>query len=185
VNIGINPKNEKKNGSSFIIVIFPNLLFFIVLGIIIFLFFLFDLPWILFSGNDVTYPWRLIELIIGSLLMIGGLYFFTWGLTTITRERASGKEIGHSDENSTLISDGAFALCRHPITLGFIFLMPGISFIFDFIPLMLMTPFYTPLLISLLFYEEKELIQRFGERYKNYKDNVPLLIPRIKKSNSL
>lgn len=146
---------------------------------------LFELPWILFPGNDVTYPWRLIELIIGTLLMIGGLYFFTWGLTTITRERASGKEIGQSIEVSTLILDGAFGICRHPITLGFIFLMPGISFIFDFIPLMLMTPFYTPLLISLLFYEEKELVQRFGESYKSYKEKVPLLIPRIKKSNSL
>jgi protein-S-isoprenylcysteine O-methyltransferase Ste14 len=185
VIISIISKNEKKKRSSFIIVILPNLLFFIDLGIIIILFFLFELPWILFSGKDVLYPLRLIELIVGTLLMIGGFYFFTWGLTTITRERASGKEINQSIDNSTLISDGAFALCRHPITLGFIFLMPGISFIFDFIPLMLMTPFYTPLLIFLLFYEEKELIQRFGASYKNYQDSVPLLIPRIKKSNSL
>jgi protein-S-isoprenylcysteine O-methyltransferase Ste14 len=185
VNIVSTLKKEIKKGSSFIIVILPNLLFFIVLGIILFLFFLFELPWILLPGNDVLYPWRLIELIAGTLLLIVGLYFFTWGLTTISRKRASGKEIGKSIDKSTLISDGAFAICRHPITLGFIFLMPGISFIFDFIPLMLMTPFYTPLLISLLFYEEKELIQRFGEGYRNYKGKVPLLIPRIKKSDSL
>lgn len=180
-----NSTNEIKKISSFIIVILPNLSFFIILGIIIVLFFFFRLPWILFPGKDVLYPWRIAELVVGTLLLIGGLYFFTWGLTTITRERASGKEIGKSIDNSTIITNGAFALCRHPITLGFIFLQPGIAFIFDFVPLMLMTPFYTPLLILLLFYEEKELIQRFGESYKNYKDRVPLLIPKIKKSNSL
>ena len=182
-----NKKNfeKKSKKSAFIIVIFPNILFFIVLIILIYLFFLFELPWLIFPGFDVFHPLRLTELIIGTLLLIIGLYVFTWGLTTLSKDRASGVEIGKTIEHSTLISDGAFAFCRHPITLGFIFLMPGISFIFDFIPLMLMTPFYTPMLISLLFYEEKELIQRFAENYKSYKEKVPLLLPRIKRSNSL
>jgi len=170
----------KKKVSSFIIIVLPNLLFFIVLGIVIYLFFLFELPWIFFSGYDVSHPWRLIELILGTVLTIIGLYFFTWGLTTITKDRASGIEIDKTLEFSTLITDGAFALCRHPITLGFIFIMPGFAFIFDFIPLMLVTLIYIPMLISLLFYEEKELNQRFGEVYKNYKNKVPFLFPRIK-----
>ena len=85
-----------KKGSYFIIVILPNVSFFIVLGFIIFLFFLFELPWLIFPGYDASYPWRLIELSLGTLLMIIGLYFFTWGLTSITRARASGQEIAES-----------------------------------------------------------------------------------------
>ncbi len=178
--------NEKKsdndrNYSSFIIVIFPNLLFFIVLAILISIFFLFELPWLMFPGFDVSHPLRLIELIFGTLMVIIGLYIFSWGLVTITKNRASGYEIGKSSEESTLITDGAFAFCRHPITLGFIFIIPGIAFIFDFIPLIFLTFIYTPMLISLLFYEEQELIQRFGEAYREYMCKVPRLIPRIKK----
>jgi protein-S-isoprenylcysteine O-methyltransferase Ste14 len=155
-----------KRYSSFVIVIFPNVLFFILLGIILLLFFLLKLPWLFFPGYDVTFPLRLIELIVGYLLSIGGLYFFTWGLTTITRVRASGKEIGESNERSTLITTGAFAVCRHPITLGFVLLLPGFSLIFDLIPLILL-------------YEEKELTHRFGKKYLEYRSKVPLLLPRI------
>ena len=174
---------KQKRSSYFVIVVFPNVLFFIVLGIMIYLWFLFRLPWLFFPGYDVSFPLRLIELIFGYLMTIGGLYFFTWGLTSITRARASGQEIGKTLEYSTLITSGAFANCRHPITLGFIFLLPGMGFIFDLIPLILMTFIYNPMLIALLYYEEKELNQRFGESYKDYKKKVPFLIPRFKKND--
>lgn len=130
---------------------------------------------------DVSYPLRFIELIVGSIMTIIGVHIFSWGLTTISTNRASGIEIGKTVEDSTLITDGAFSFCRHPITLGFLFIMPGIALIFDFIPMMLMTPIYSPMLISLLFYEEKELIRRYGDKYREYKNDVPFLIPRLAK----
>ena len=176
-------KTQNKNkGSYFLIVVFPNLLFFIVLGIIICIFFLLELPWLFFPRCDVSCLWRLIELILGYILTVIGLHVFSWGLTSITRARASGQEIGKTLEYSTLITSGAFAICRHPITLGFIFIMPGFAFIFDLIPLVVTTILYTPMLIALLFNEEKELNQRFGEQYKNYKNEVPFLIPRFKRN---
>ena len=181
----MNPEmNSKKRErfSYFLIIVFPNVLFFIVLGILMGLFLLYDLPWIIFPGQDVLYPLRLIELILGTLMIIIGLHIFSWGLTTISTERASGVEIGKSLEASTLIKYGAFSFCRHPITLGFLFIMPGVGFVFDFIPMLLMTPIYSSMLIGLLFYEEKELLRRYGDKYKNYKEEVPFLIPRIRRS---
>jgi protein-S-isoprenylcysteine O-methyltransferase Ste14 len=173
---------EKEKISYFIIIVFPNMLFFIVLGFLIALFFLYDLQWIVFPGQDVFYPLRLIELILGTLMLIIGLHIFSWGVTTISTERASGIEIGKSPGDSTLINYGAFSFCRHPITLGFLLIMPGIGLIFDFIPMLLMTPIYSPMLIGLLFYEERELLQRYGEKYKEYKKEVPFLIPRIRRA---
>ena len=181
MNVEKNTENKERL-SYFIIIILPNVLFFIVLGIICYLFMLYDLPWILFPESDITDPMRLIELILGSLMLIIGLHIFSWGLTTISTDRASGIEIGKTLEESILITHGAFSFCRHPITFGFLFIMPGIAFIFDFIPLILMTPIYSPMLISLLFYEEKELIRRYGEKYTEYKRKVPFLIPRLKRS---
>ncbi len=33
------------------------------------------------------------------------------------------------------------------------------------------------------FIEEKELMLRFGDDYKNYKENTPFLIPKLKFNN--
>jgi len=158
-----NQKSENKDKiSSFIIIIFLNVLFFIILGLICYFFILFDLSWIFFPGYDVSYPFRFMELIIGTLMLIIGLHIFSWGLTTISTNRASGIEIGKTPENSILFTHGAFSFSRHPITFGFLFIMSGIGLIFGFIPLILMTPIYSPMLISILFYEERELIRRYG-----------------------
>ncbi|MFX0031327.1 MAG: methyltransferase family protein [Candidatus Hodarchaeota archaeon] len=177
MNKDINLNNKKKY-SRFIIVILPNVSFFIELGLITLLFLWFELPWLFLPNYDVLYPWRLVELIIGYLLTIFGIYFFTWGLTSISTARASGKEIGKTIENSKLITGGAFAICRHPISLGFVFILPGFTLIFDLVPFALLTIIYIPLLIALLTYEEKELHQRFGEEYVMYKERVPFLIPK-------
>ena len=62
MNVEKNTENKERL-SYFIIIILPNVLFFIVLGIICYLFMLYDLPWILFPESDITDPMRLIELI--------------------------------------------------------------------------------------------------------------------------
>lgn len=55
------------------------------------------------------------------------------------------------------------------------------ALIFDLIPLALMKFVYNPMLITLLFYDEKELNQRFGENYKDYRKKVPFHISEYKR----
>ena len=94
--------------------------------------------------------------------------------------RAQGTEIGA--EESSLITSGAYAYCRHPVTLGFAFATPGFALVFDFVPLLINTFLFTPIMIALVFYEERELVKRFGEECKSYQKRVPMLIPRRRKS---
>lgn len=94
--------------------------------------------------------------------------------------RAQGGEIGAVE--STLVTTGAYAYCRHPVTLGFVFATPGFALVFDFVPLMINTILFTPIMIALLVYEEGELLKRFGDEYRSYQKRVPLLIPRRRKS---
>lgn len=159
----------------------PNVLFFIDFILVIILTNLFGIPWFLFPGYDITFLWRFLELLCGYFLTVLAVMFISWGVASLSLSRAEGKEIGNSPETSTLITAGVYAYCRHPITLGFIFATPGFALIFDLVPLLLLTIIFTPMLIAILPYEERELAHRFGKIYSNYRHSVPFLIPRCRK----
>jgi protein-S-isoprenylcysteine O-methyltransferase Ste14 len=175
---------EESEGQSsrarLIIVVAPNVIFFVTLFIAILLTILFSLPWFLFPGMNLLQLPRLFELILGQILVILCVGLEAWGVSSISMNRAQGSEIGSAD--SSLITTGAYAYCRHPVTLGFAFATPGFAFVFDFVPLLINTVLFTPIMIALLFYEERELLKRFGDEYRTYQNSVPLLIPRRRKS---
>jgi protein-S-isoprenylcysteine O-methyltransferase Ste14 len=171
-------------GSRIIIIILPNLLYFVVLISAIFLTWFFtQLPWQLLPGTGLLFPWpwRFIELLGGTILLILAVMFIVWGVTTLGLARAQGNEIGASHRTSTLITTGAYAYCRHPQTLGFIFATPAVALLFDFVPLLIVALIFTPLQLALLGYEEIELLHRFGENYAKYRETVPFIIPRGKR----
>jgi len=84
-------------------------------------------------------------------------------------------------ESSTLQNHEIYSILRHPtyhslmlLSIGGIFLRPSIYSIIYFLI------FLIGINIHLKYVEEKELIQRFGEGYKKYKEEVPALIVRLK-----
>jgi protein-S-isoprenylcysteine O-methyltransferase Ste14 len=180
---------EKKmswNIKRFIITQLPNVAFFIVfIFCIIFTWFADWIPWFLLPDSYVTNFWRLIELSIGYVFTIITVMFVTWGTVSLTLDTAMGKEIGKKDEKAVPVSKGAYSYCRHPITFGFFFATPGAFLIFDFVPLLLTTIIYTPMLFLFLIYEEKELKERYGEAYLKYKQKTSYLIPKKGKKNGI
>lgn len=168
-----------------IIVILPNVLYFVILAIAIILNWYLNLliPWQLLPGASLAFPWpwRFVQLLLGTILLIFAVVFVVWGVTSLGRQRAQGDEIGIHRRTSKLIATGAYAYCRHPQILGFIFATPALALMFDFVPLLIVTLLYTPLLLALLGYEEVELLRRFGDSYAQYRETVPFIIPRGKK----
>jgi len=84
-------------------------------------------------------------------------------------------------EESTLKKHEIYSILRHPtyhslmlLSIGAIFLRTSI---YSIIYLVI---FLIGINIHLKYVEEKELIQRFGEGYKKYKEEVPALIVRLK-----
>ena len=122
-----------------------------------------------------------IELFGGMILLILAVMFIVWGVISLGLQRAQGSELGSSKRGSSLITTGAYAFCRHPQTLGFIFATPAFALIFDFVPLLIVALLYTPLLLALLGYEEVDLLRRFGDSYGVYRETVPFIIPRRKR----
>jgi protein-S-isoprenylcysteine O-methyltransferase Ste14 len=57
----------------------------------------------------------------------------------------------------------------------------GISFLLSAWYSLLVTPLMIFLVYLISWKEEEELVREFGKEYDDYKKNVPMLLPKIKK----
>jgi protein-S-isoprenylcysteine O-methyltransferase Ste14 len=133
--------------------------------------------WIIdsFWLNLTTFPARYVSLWIwtpvGGLLLICW-FFLTWiGLDII---------FGQEREVPRVVREGPFNYIRHPIYLASILFYFGLT---------LMTLSLASLLLCLIItlyynfaanYEEKLLLEKFGDDYKKYMTDVPKWLPKIK-----
>ncbi|RKY79283.1 hypothetical protein DRQ07_06590 [candidate division KSB1 bacterium] len=144
----------------------------------IFLLVIFIITWITDSFifhfsclNSVRFTF-LFRLPISLVILFFSGYFAQSGLKII---------FGKIRENPEIVNTGVFNIVRHPIYLGSILFYLGIIVLFptwaSIILFVAITAFYY--FISL--YEEKLLLQKFGDRYKKYQKEVPMLIPFFRK----
>jgi len=95
----------------------------------------------------------------------------------------TGLEIvfGQVRDKPRVIREGVFSLVRHPIYLGAILLYLGLLvFSFSIISViiwMIIITFY----YFISKYEERLLIEKYGKDYEEYMEDVPMLIPRLKR----
>lgn len=146
--------------------------------------FLLLLPWLLFALARVMVPDflpglpRAVEVPLAIACAVTGLAITAW--TVFTQWT-----IGHGTPapvapTQRLIVSGPYRYCRNPIELGAILYYFAVGMYFGNV-------FYglTCFCIGLVFgsayhrfVEEKELSQRFGAEYDEYRRKVPFLIPR-------
>lgn len=163
-------KKERKSPRLWLVPITAFITFFLIsVGLMWFL----KLPW--------YFPFPRIEgLIIGLILLIPGLYIPIRAFKTLTLKRASGQEIYKPKEESKLITTGIYAYTRNPIYFGDTLLFLGLFFITLFTFLLIMLFLFLILFYFVMKWEEKELYERFGDEYLEYKRKVPRFIPRPK-----
>lgn len=84
---------------------------------------------------------------------------------------------------TTLIVTGPYRLCRNPIELGAILYYLGLTSFLGGLSTGLCTALLTLIFASIYhkFVEEKELEERFGAAYIQYRENTPFLIPRLRR----
>ena len=95
--------------------------------------------------------------------------------------KATTLKVAETHRTERIVSTKIYSLIRHPQYFGGILAHIGISILLS----SLLSLIFTPLVILhnflIAWKEEKELIKEFGEEYKNYKENVPMFIPKLKK----
>ncbi len=154
-------------------------------SIIFFLFFYLVSPRPDLIVYDLHYPFDIITFALQILSFIGLIWAVRGtnlkefvGISQIVRYLDGNYNVYDLDERQVFRKDGPFKLVRHPVYL-FSILFLGLRPTMDL--------FYLIMFICITFYfyigslyEEKKLIEIFGNEYLEYQKSVPRLIPFIK-----
>ena len=113
-------------------------------------------------------------------VLIGGIISIPFLILMILGILAAGKEsISPSEE--TEMYGGIYKHIRHPQILGEMPLFITIAFMVNSWFLVILTTIYVIMYVPIMIYfEEKDLIKRFGEKYLTYRKEVGALFPKIK-----
>jgi len=80
-----------------------------------------------------------------------------------------------------IVTTGFYSIVRHPQYLGGLLAHVGISFLLSAWYSLLSTPLMVALILLISRKEEEELIREFGKEYEDYKKEVPMLNPRLRR----
>ena len=127
---------------------------------------------------------KIIELAVSVLGMTAGLFFLLWAALTLWKIGKGTPAPTAPTQN--LVIAGPYKLCRNPIEFGAILYYWGVGTLIGGLVVGIISfilGFATGSVYH-KFIEEKELEERFGEEYKQYKENTPFIFPRIKAGKS-
>jgi len=116
-------------------------------------------------------PWYFRILVFIPIFFVSG-YFAQSGLKKVFREERKKLEV---------IRSGVFGIVRHPIYLGSILVF--LSFVILSLSIASLIIWFVIIVFyyCLSRYEERLLIEKLGKDYRDYMNEVPMLIPRIRK----
>ena len=132
--------------------------------------------WLLGSRGSFEFGWW--HQVFGALMTIGGIVLVGW---SISIQYTLGKGTPFPKvATQQLITTGPYACTRNPMTLGAFLLYLGIAVGMGSIPVILLVlVIFTALLTFIYRHETRELTERFGKEYLDYRKRTPFFIPRI------
>jgi len=131
--------------------------------------------------HDLSIPIPTIDSAIPLLHLAISILFVGLGTRlAISGIRKTTLKTAETHRTEKIVTQGVYSIVRHPQYLGGLLAHFGISILFS----ALYSLFSTPLMIVLVYFiswkEEKELIREFGKEYEDYKEKVPMLMPRLR-----
>jgi protein-S-isoprenylcysteine O-methyltransferase Ste14 len=88
-------------------------------------------------------------------------------------------KVAETHRPKTVVTTGVYSIVRHPQYLGGLLAHLGISILLSAFYSLLLTPMIIALVYLISRKEEKEILREFGKDYKDYRDKVPMLIPKL------
>jgi len=153
-----------------------------VLGILFKVFFFMVIPvgilTVWFGFLLLPIPWLAAWLVSGIIFALGIYVFF---LSKREFDRA-GQNL-HSKTGATLITSGIYASIRHPHYLAHMLICFSFALGFKSFIGLLIAIVEVILEYWFTLEEEKELIQQFGDGYREYKTRVPMFIPKLSRKS--
>ena len=158
----------------------------LIIAVYVFIFWII-LPTLLVGGAQLLDTQLFPEALHSNMLVFIGvmLIFVSCPLLIITiiQFRKFGNELPISaTPPERIIRKGLFSVWRHPIYLFYVMLFIGITMVTGSKSgLYFVIPLFVFIVAFYILFEERTLIRRFGESYKNHLRQTPLLIPRFNK----
>jgi protein-S-isoprenylcysteine O-methyltransferase Ste14 len=113
----------------------------------------------------------------GGLIALAGIALCVWTLLS-WRELFVGHGVLSEQQ---LVTGGAYRLVRHPVYLGGLVIWCGLSLAFLGLPATAVTVLYViPAYLLYIRSEEAMMLASFGERYRSYRCEVPMLLPHVR-----
>ena len=128
------------------------------------------------------FRFSLINPVIGLMFMVAGWLFANW---TVKVQFTVGKGTPIPlMATQKLIIKGPYTYCRNPMTLGTDLFYLGVAIWLGSLSAIVLSLVYpVGILIYIKLIEEKELEDRFGSEYLEYKKKTPFLIPGFGKKD--
>lgn len=135
----------------------------------------------------ITAPWRRIPVYRGDWLWVPAVLLFVMGFFIYFRsgKNFSAKQLGGLPEvhganrEQCLVTDGIRARVRHPVYLAHLCEMLAWSVGTGLAVCWGLTAFAAATGALMIEMEDAELEQRFGDAYREYRNSVPAVIPRV------
>jgi len=115
-------------------------------------------------------------------LMIFVPFFFIGASLGIEGVKETTLRVAETHRTEKIITSGVYSITRHPQYLGGLLAHVGISFLLSASYSLLSTPLMVALVYLISRKEEKELIKEFGKEYEDHRKNVPMLMPKCRRS---
>ena len=117
--------------------------------------------------------------LIGILLLVLGVWLFATSLREIARNQQD--TLTPWDPPRRLVICGPYQRVRNPLVSGVLFVLFGQVLLLQSLPhLCWAVAFLLVCLLYIPFLEEPQLVARFGEEYRRYRQHVSRFLPRLK-----
>ena len=149
---------------------------------------LITIPFLIFLFSRNSYSFYLVAFdnflfYVAMFFLALGLFLAIWSVRTFYTKGGDGTP-GPWRPVSNLIISGPYRYVRNPMILGVVNLLLFETALFSSISFLLWAiVFFVGNIIYFIFFEEKELIKRFGVDYEEYKNEVPMLFPKFSPYN--
>jgi protein-S-isoprenylcysteine O-methyltransferase Ste14 len=117
---------------------------------------------------------------VGLVPLVGGGWLCGWCVVRFAKARGTPVPLDPPEE---LVVGGPYARVRNPMLAGLFALLFGLGLVLHSVGVTLIwTPAYVVLHVAeLKWVEEPELLRRFGDAYAEYRDRVPMFVPRLRR----
>jgi len=127
--------------------------------------------------NERLLAWRPWQFWIGALLTALGLGFAVWARVQLGRNWSATVTIKQDHE---LVTSGPYAIVRHPIYTGLLVAFAGSALARGEWRSAAAIVIAWAAIWRKLKLEERWMVERFGERYRAYRERLPALVPFAK-----